>query len=82
MSDDLIRRKDAIELIRTLYPSKPFMQMNRKHWEEKYKPYIECEKALDRLPSAQAEITEEMVKEYCRERCLCIVDSALLREVN
>ena len=32
------------------------------------------------LPSAQPEVTEEAVKEYCRKRCLCIVDSALLKK--
>lgn len=32
------------------------------------------------LPSAQPEVTEEAVKEYCRKRGLCIVDSALLKK--
>ena len=31
------------------------------------------------LPSAQSEVTEEDVIEYCRKRCLCIVDSALFK---
>lgn len=53
---DLIRRQDAIELIHTLYPSAPIMPMNRKRWKEKYKPYIEAEKALEHLPSAQPDI--------------------------
>ena len=53
--NDLISRQTALEIIRNLYPSEPFMPMNRKRWKEKYKPYIECEKALERLPSAQAE---------------------------
>ena len=35
---------------------------------------------LRSLPSAQTEVTEEAVKEYCRKRCLCIVDSALLKK--
>ena len=30
-------------------------QMNRKQWEKKYKPYIECEKALENLPSAETQ---------------------------
>ena len=29
---------------------------------------------------AQSEVTEEEVKEYCRKRCLSIVDSALLKK--
>ena len=59
---DLISRQAAIELMHTLYPSAPFMRMNRKRWEEKYKPYIECEKALERLPSAQPYTDEEIQK--------------------
>ena len=37
-------------------------------------------KALRKVQSAQPEVTEEAVKEYCRKRCLCIVDSALLKK--
>lgn len=51
--DDLINRQAAIEFIHTLYPSAPIMRINRKRWEKKYKPYIEVEKALEQLPSAQ-----------------------------
>ena len=51
--DDLISRQTAIELIHSLYPSTPIMRKNRERWEKKYKPYIECEKALEMLPSAQ-----------------------------
>ena len=36
--------------------------------------------AIEALPSAQHEVTEEEVKEYCRKRCLCIVDSALFKK--
>lgn len=54
-NEDLISRKAAIELIHSLYPSAPIMRRNRERWEEKYKPYIEVEKALERLPSAQPE---------------------------
>ena len=50
---DLIDRQYAIELIHSLYPSAPIMRINRKRWEKKYKPYIEAEKALEQLPSAQ-----------------------------
>jgi len=35
---------------------------------------------LKQLPSTQPEVTEEAVKEYCRKRNLCIVDSALLKK--
>lgn len=53
---DMISRRKAIELIHSMYPSAPIMRINRKRWEEKYKPYIEAEKALEQLPSAQSEI--------------------------
>ena len=53
--EDLISRQGAIELIHSLYPSAPIMRMNRERWEKKYKPYIEAEKALEMLPSAQPE---------------------------
>ena len=53
--DDLISRQAAIELIHSLYPSAPIMRMNRKRWKKKYKPYIEAEKALEMLPSAEPE---------------------------
>ena len=52
---DLISRHTVIELIHSLYPSAPIMRINRKRWEKKYKPYIEAEKALEMLPSAQQE---------------------------
>ena len=59
---DLISRQAAIELIHSLYPSAPIMRMNRKRWEEKYRQYIEIEKALERLPSAQQYTDEEIQK--------------------
>lgn len=41
---------------------------------------LSLERNLKQLPSVQPEVTEEAVKEYCRKRCLCIVDRALLRK--
>ena len=35
---------------------------------------------VEALPSAQPEVTDEAVREYCRKRCLCIVDGALLKK--
>ena len=32
------------------------------------------------LPDAQPEVTEEDVIEYCRKRCLCIVDSTVFKK--
>ena len=66
---DLIERQAAIELIHSLYPSSPIMRRNRERWEKKYKPYIEAEKALERLPSAQPEII------YCGECAKMKVDT-------
>lgn len=39
-----------------------------------------AKEALESLPSAQSEVTEEEVKEYCYKRCLSIIDSALLKK--
>lgn len=50
---DLISRQAAIEIIHSLYPSEPIMPRNREWWGEQYKPFIEAEKALEMLPSAQ-----------------------------
>lgn len=55
---DLIDRQAAIAIIRSLYPSMPIMPKNREWWEEKYEPFIETEKALKLLPSAQPETCE------------------------
>lgn len=66
--NDLISRQAAIELVHSLYPSAPIMRMNRKRWEKKYKPYIEAEKALEMLPSAQPDAVtanlEELINDY------------------
>lgn len=61
MMQDLISRQAAIELIHSLYPSAPIMRINRKRWEKKYKPYIEAEKALEQLPSAQPDAPDTNV---------------------
>ena len=37
---------------------------------------------LGTLPTVDAEPTEEQVKEYCRKRCLVVVDSELLTEMK
>ena len=63
---DLIERQAVIELIHSLYPSVPFMRRNRERWEKRYKSYIEAEKALEQLPSAQPEPTVDA--EFWRKR--------------
>ena len=68
--NDLIDRQAAIELIHSLYPSPPIMRRNRERWEKKYKSYIDAEKALEMLPSAQPEII------YCRD-CVHAIEDAL-----
>ena len=37
---------------------------------------------LDHVPSAQSEITEDDVKEYCRKRCLIVVTSDFYDEMT
>ena len=67
--NDLIYRQDAIELIRSLYPSAPIIRINRKRWEKKYKPYIEIEKALEMLSSVQPELVRCKDCHWGREAC-------------
>ena len=58
---DLISGSDAICAILDLYPDRPVIDFcgARRKWAEKYKPYIEAEKAIRRLPSAQPELIEK-----------------------
>ena len=37
---------------------------------------------VDEQPTVNAEPTEEQVKEYCRKRCLVVVDSGLFNEMK
>lgn len=37
---------------------------------------------IAQLPSAQPEITEAIVKEYCEKRCLAVVDAMLFKEMK
>ena len=68
---DLVDRQAAIDAIRTKYCPSDFMD------DGVIDAFAEI---IQDLPSAQPEVTEEAVKEYCRKRCLCIVDSALLKK--
>ena len=52
---DLISRQAALIAIRNLYPDMPrvdFMD-NISNWQKRNKQYIECENAIEKLPSAQ-----------------------------
>ena len=53
---DLIDRQAAIGIIQSLYPGIPRVPWLRKDWQERYKPYLNAEKAIRTLPSAQPEI--------------------------
>lgn len=55
--DDLISRQAAIEAIRNLYPDIPKINVcnSLNRWYEKNKQYIECEDAINKLPSVQPE---------------------------
>lgn len=58
---DLIDRQAAIGIIQSLYPGIPRVPWLRKYWQERYEPYINTEKTIRTLPSAQPEII------YCGE---------------
>lgn len=52
-SDDCISREQALVAIRNLYPDMPRVDFNGslRKWVDKYKPYIECDDAIELLPS-------------------------------
>lgn len=77
--DDLISKQAAIKLIHSLYPSAPIMRINRKRWKEKYKPYIEAEKALEQLLPAQP---EQKVEELLPDGTLHLFTDTDLSKVN
>lgn len=53
MTDDLISRQSAIEIIQSMYPGMPRVPWMRKDWQKRYEPYIRTENAIRELPSAQ-----------------------------
>ena len=53
--NDSISRQAAIGIIQGLYPGMPRVPWLRKDWQERYEPYINAEKAIRTLPSAQPE---------------------------
>ena len=53
--DDPISRQAAIGIIQSLYPGIPRVPWLRKDWQKRYEPYINAEKAIRTLPSAQPE---------------------------
>lgn len=55
--DDLINRQAAIAAIQNLYPGMPTIDVcnSLNRWHKKNKQYIECEDAINKLPSAQPE---------------------------
>ena len=74
---DMISRQAAIDVLRTCYDTEAITYTNGKE-------YIDYDQALDlmeNLPSAQPEITEDDVKEYCRKRCWIVVTSDLYDEM-
>ena len=52
---DLINRQMALEIIQSLYPGMPRVPWLRKNWQKRYEPYINTEKAIRALSSAQPE---------------------------
>ena len=56
------------------------IRSNYNCFDEEEEPYYRALSDAIRLISAKPEVTEEEVKEYCRKRCLSIVDSALLKK--
>lgn len=51
--EDAISRQAVLKAIKNLYPGIPVVDINgaRLKWLRKYKPYFECEKVVEQLPS-------------------------------
>ena len=78
MTKDIIYRQDAIELAMQYCPDDDGTCSKA---DEDIRNLLD---ELEDLPSAvvEAEPTEEQVKEYCRKRCLVIVDRDLFNEMK
>ena len=72
MADDTISRRAAIDALDKRFDNVPMEQTAE---------ILMLRKDLRELPSAQPEITEDDVKEYCRKRCLIVVTSDLYDEM-
>ena len=65
---DLIERQVVIGIVQSLYPGIPRVPWLRKDWQERYEPYINAEKAIRTLPTAQPEIVRcKECKYNCKE---------------
>lgn len=81
---DCISRVQALNNIKSLYPEAPrinFMD-NLAQWKKKYSQYMECERVIENLPSAQPEITQKDVELYCRRRCLTLITNEFFNEIK
>lgn len=72
--DDLIRRQAAIDKLKSIITDREYTNITDEAKERMAREFFAD------IPSEKPEVTEEDVKEYCRDRCLCIVDSALLKK--
>lgn len=72
MADDTISRRAAIDALDKRFDNVPMEQTAE---------ILMLRKDLRELPSAQPEITEDDVKEYCRKRCLIVVTSNFYEEM-
>lgn len=74
--DDLISRQAAIDAI---HEDADWLASQGSDWQTER---MERDRSILRsLPSAQPEITEDDVKEYCRKRCLIVVTSDFYDEM-
>ena len=74
---DLISRQAVLESIKNLYPNMPVMDIfgARLKWLEKYAPYLECENAVEHLPSITLQERTghwiKITKGALREKYIC-----------
>ena len=76
---DMIYRRDVIDSIEKM--QMPIMRSEFSGDQFIFTGMSRALQAIKELPSAQPEITEDDVKEYCRKRCLIVLTSDLYNEM-
>jgi hypothetical protein len=69
MNKDTIYRQDALDAL----GERPLVWTNSDYAIAQRNQYDTDKLAIETVPSAQPEVTEEAVKDYCRKRCLTIL---------
>ena len=81
---NLIDRQAAITQIRNLYPDMPRVDVfnAKRKWQEEYKAYIECEDAIQELPSVSQPKTGHWIwQTEDKYQCSCCGEVIRVKEI-